>query len=314
MGLQNGKDVFFMEDILIFTLSVLLGAVSLLLFYGRKTDGKRENRPYGRAADRDDGTPPRVYITGDTHRDFSGIRRFCRTMHTRRKDVLIILGDSGLNYYEDIRDDKLKAEVSKLNITLFCLHGNKECRPEHIKSYGVRTFCGGRVYYEPKYPHIFFAADGEVYTFEGRKYIVMGGAHSVDKQDCLENGKPFWEDEMPSGGAKAKFEARLTAEGHRIFGILTHTCPIDYLPTEVFISARQTVSHASKCKKTGLPKPFKPDIDRSTEEWLGKIEKQTAYRIWYCGHYHVDKQIDRIHMMHREIRRLHGNGYGDTDE
>lgn len=40
-------------------------------------------------------------------------------MKTRCKDVLIILGDAGFNYYDDKRDDKLKAEISALNITLF---------------------------------------------------------------------------------------------------------------------------------------------------------------------------------------------------
>ena len=118
-------------------------------------------------------------------------------MNTRRKDVLIILGDAGFNYYGDKRDDKLKAEISSLNITLFCLHGNKENRPQNVGTYGIRSFCGGKVYYEPKYPNIFFAIDGEIYNFEGKKYMVAGGAHSVDKMRCLEEGKPFWEDEMP---------------------------------------------------------------------------------------------------------------------
>ncbi len=39
-------------------------------------------------------------------------------MNTRRKDVLIILGDTGFNYYDDKRDDDLKEEISQLNITL----------------------------------------------------------------------------------------------------------------------------------------------------------------------------------------------------
>ena len=50
-------------------------------------------------------------------------------MNTRRKDVLIILGDAGFNYYDDKRDDELKKEISQLSITLFCLHGNKENDP-----------------------------------------------------------------------------------------------------------------------------------------------------------------------------------------
>ncbi|MBR5786613.1 MAG: hypothetical protein IKY41_07965, partial [Clostridia bacterium] len=91
----------------------------------------------------DDGTPPKFYVTGDKHRNFENVKLFCRDVNTRRKDVLIILGDAGLNYYEDFRDDELKREMTALNITLFCLHGNKEKRPQNIATYGIRNFCGG---------------------------------------------------------------------------------------------------------------------------------------------------------------------------
>lgn len=259
----------------------------------------------------DDGTPPKYYITGDKHRNFEKIKEFCWDMGTRRKDVLIILGDAGFNYYEDNRDDKLKREMSELNITLFCLHGNKEKRPQNISTYGVRTFCGGRVYYEPKYPNIYFAMDGELYTFEGKQYMVVGGAHSVDKMRCLKEDKPFWGDEMPSDAVKAKVERALEAHGNRIYGMLTHTCPIDCLPTEAFISTRQNAVFKRRLRKAKLKKQFKPDINRSTEEWLGVLEEKITYSVWFCGHYHVDKQIDKVYMLYQEIRPLHMPEIGD---
>lgn len=66
-------------------------------------------------------------------------------------------------------------------------------------TYGIRSFCGGKVYYEPKYPNIYFAIDGEIYTFEGKRYMVVVGAHSDGKMQLLEENKPFFADEMPSG-------------------------------------------------------------------------------------------------------------------
>ena len=35
----------------------------------------------------DDGTSPKFYITGDKHRNFTEIKKFCREMHTKKKDV-----------------------------------------------------------------------------------------------------------------------------------------------------------------------------------------------------------------------------------
>lgn len=291
-------------------LAILSGEVIYILYLVARSTWKCEEV----MAYYDDGTAPKYYITGDKHRNFSCVKRFCRDMNTRKKDVLIILGDAGLNYYEDSRDNMLKREVADLNITLFCLHGNKEKRPQNIPTYGIRSFCGGKVYYEPKYPNIFFAIDGEVYTFEGKKYLVVGGAHSVDKMRCLEEGKPFWEDEMPDEFVKAKVEGKLSREKNRIYGVMTHTCPIDYLPTEMFISTRHNAEiknkpRRMKARKRGGKKAdkkvFQPDIDRSTEEWLGTLEQRLCYEVWYCGHYHIDKEIDKIHMMYREIRPLH---------
>ena len=232
-------------------------------------------------------------------------------MCTRRKDVLIILGDTGFNYYEDKRDDKLKQEMANLTITLFCIHGNKENRPQNVGTYGIRSFCGGKVYYEPKYPNILFAIDGEIYNFEGKKYMVVGGAHSVDKMRCLEEDKPFWEDEMPNDETKAKVEAGLKRKNNSIYGMMTHTCPIEYLPTEMFMYTRQNAAIKSKPRKAKSKKLFKPDIDRSTEEWFGKLEKEIDYEVWFCGHYHIDKQLDKVHMMCHEIRPLHLRLFGE---
>ena len=278
----------------------LILSVFVLVCKCHNRSNKEKNSTYY-----DDGTPPKYFITGDKHRNFQNIKNFCRDMNTRRKDVIIILGDSGFNYYEDERDNKLKREISNLNITLFCIHGNKEKRPQNIATYGIRSFCGGKVYYEPKYPNIYFAIDGEIYNFEGKKYMVVGGAHSVDKMRCLEQHKPFWEDEMPDETTKAKVEQKLSAEGNKIYGMMTHTCPIEYLPTEMFVSTRQNADIKRKPKKSKSKNFFKPDIDRSTEEWLSKLEKQLDYKVWYCGHYHIDKEIDKINMMYSGIRTLH---------
>lgn len=294
------KPISVVNTVIFAVLGCLFSEILVLFFTVIKNTFKKEEL----ISYYDDGSPAKFFITGDKHRKFSRIKSFCRDMNTRRKDVLIILGDAGFNYYDDERDDKLKSEISALNITLFCLHGNKENRPQNIATYGIRSFCGGKVYYEPKYPNILFAIDGEIYTFEGKKYMVVGGAHSVDKLQCLEEKRPFWFDEMPDDVIKSRVEERLTAENNTIYGMLTHTCPIDYLPTEMFVSTRQNAVIKRKPRKAKSKKMFKPDIDRSTEIWLGELEKKINFEVWFCGHYHIDKQIDKIQMLCYEIRPL----------
>lgn len=50
-----------------------------------------------------------IYITGDTHGDFGRVVKSCEQMETEKEDVLIILGDAGINYYGGKRDQKTKA-------------------------------------------------------------------------------------------------------------------------------------------------------------------------------------------------------------
>ena len=122
-----------------------------------------------------------IYITGDTHGDMNRIVRFCERMETSQEDIMIILGDVGLNYYGDSRDRRNKEKVANLPITLFCIHGNHERRPTTIVEYKLQEWNGGKVWVEEAYPNILFAKDGEIYDIAGMKTIVIGGAYSVDK-------------------------------------------------------------------------------------------------------------------------------------
>jgi 3-oxoacid CoA-transferase subunit A len=243
----------------------------------------------------------KYYITGDKHRHFDTLINFCRNNNTKKSDVIIILGDAGINYYGDSRDAELKKRLSKVNITLFCIHGNKENRPENIKSYLIKNFCGGKVYYEPKYPNLYFAKDGEIYDFGGHEYMVVGGAHSVDKQMCLGEGLPYWEDEMPEPEIREAVEKKLYQMDWKIYGLLTHTCPASYMPSEVFLSAQDSDGE-DECSISG--KEYKFDIDQSTEVWFEGILRKLDYSVWYCGHFHTEKKTSKINILHKSIKSL----------
>lgn len=147
-----------------------------------------------------------IYITGDTHGDMNRIVRFCERMETSQEDIMIILGDVGLNYYGDSRDRRNKEKVANLPITLFCIHGNHERRPTTIVEYKLQEWNGGKVWVEEAYPNILFAKDGEIYDIAGMKTIVIGGAYSVDKFYRLSKGYNWFEDEQPSDEIKAYVE------------------------------------------------------------------------------------------------------------
>ena len=228
-----------------------------------------------------------IYITGDTHGDMNRIVRFCERMETSQEDIMIILGDVGLNYYGDSRDRRNKEKVANLPITLFCIHGNHERRPTTIVEYKLQEWNGGKVWVEEAYPNILFAKDGEIYDIAGMKTIVIGGAYSVDKFYRLSKGYNWFEDEQPSDEIKAYVEKQLNACGNNINIVLSHTCPLKYEPTEVFLRGFN-----------------QNEVDKSTEAWLDEIEAKIYYDQWYCGHYHTSKKIDKLQFMFDDISVL----------
>ena len=89
-----------------------------------------------------------VYLTGDMHGNFDRIIKFCKLVNTSKEDIMIILGDAGVNYYMDSRDVFWKQCLESLPITLLCIHGNYEQRPFTIPSYREVEWQGGVVYQE----------------------------------------------------------------------------------------------------------------------------------------------------------------------
>lgn len=240
----------------------------------------------------------KIYITGDRHGKFNDLVYFTQKFETTKDDILILLGDVGLNYYVKKNDDsknkiyknskrmlKLKRELEALNITLFCIHGNHEARPETINSYKEKEWNGANVYYEEEFPSILFAQDGEIYNISGNRMLVLGGAYSVDKyyrlaryQNGDESAKWFSDEQMSY--TKMKDIKKNLADNIEVDYVLSHTCPLKYEPREAFLGLNQDM------------------IDKKTEKFLDEMEDKLTYKQWYCGHYHINKKIDKLSFLY----------------
>ena len=232
----------------------------------------------------------RVFLTGDTHGSFKRIQSFGKLYEFTKDDVLIILGDVGLNYFGDVRDEYGKKQLSSLPCTFFCIHGNHEMRPTAEMGYHTVEYNGGKVLIQDEYPNILFPLDGEVFDFLGDQCVVIGGAYSVDKYYRLANGQRWWPDEQPSTEIKAKVEHTLEELGWRVDIVLSHTCPLKYEPVEVFLTMI-----------------VQSNVDKSTEVWLGGIEDRLSYDKWFCGHYHTHKVIDKMRFMFKDFCEMGGH-------
>lgn len=235
-----------------------------------------------------------IYVTGDCHGDFKKIEKFCRENKTTREDILIVLGDAGINFYNDIRDFFKLQYLSSLPVTLFCIHGNHERRPTKMNDidpftfvssnkpmYRLKPWLGGKVYRNSFFPNVLFARDGDVYDFDGVKVLVCGGAYSPDKPYRLKNNLPWFADEQPSTRTKHKVERVIQSLGNSVDIMLTHTIPYKYL-NELHLSPIE-------------------GIDNSTEKWLDGIENNLNYKAWYAGHFHMNRSIGKLHILMEDI-------------
>ena len=230
-----------------------------------------------------------IFITGDTHRDFSRLDN----ISFNKDDMLIILGDVGINYFLNEEDNKIKDYLKKYNIKMFCIRGNHEERPENISTYKeINMFCG-KVYIEEDYPYLIFAKDGEEYNIDGKSVLVIGGAYSVDKEYRLMYGYKWFRDEQLTKEEMDIIYNKVKGKHYDV--VLTHTCPRKYEPVEVFLS--------------GIDQS---KVDKSMEHFLDKIEDSIEYDKWYCGHYHTEKIIDKSIFIFESIK-LSDSNYNNPD-
>lgn len=234
------------------------------------------------------------YITGDCHGEYYNIESFYNRKHPKTTDTIILLGDSGINYYYP--DNECKNTLYKIPMNYFIIHGNHDnYRPDKLKTYQEVEYCGGIVYKEEEFPTIRIAKFGEIYnlpdyTGKDKKCIVLDGAYSVDKWYRLRNGWGWWNDEQPTDEMKEYAIKQLEKNNWEVDYVLSHTCPIDFEPTELF-----------------LPMLDQSTVDNSYEKWLqNEIYNKLKYNnVWYFGHFHDDKFIsNKMLMMFKNIDKF----------
>lgn len=218
-------------------------------------------------------------ITGDTHGQV--VSRLGNITHNMdnivpEETAVIILGDAGLNYYLNKTDRKNKQYSSNYGLRIYCVRGNHEARPQNIEGMKLvdDSDVGGKVYMEEKFPLIRYFVDGGEYTIDGKSVLVIGGAYSVDKYYRLAraNGgfSGWFEDEQLSAEERAEIKMKLL--GKRFDLVLTHTAPITWEPTDLFLR--------------GIDQST---VDKSMEIWLKEIAMSVMWSHWLFGHYHADR-------------------------
>ena len=231
----------------------------------------------------------KIYVIGDLHGSYKPIKNFYEKYKDNPKfnfdgtDTIILLGDAGLNYYFDHRDDNFKNALCKYPFNYFIVRGNHEQRPSICmeifpQKWAVENFWGNTVYIEKRRPKIKYALDipSEYYIptkiyYGGTciccKTLIIPGAYSVDKEYRQMMGWNWFPQEQLS------YDEILNAEkftkGYYDL-ILSHTCPQKYEPVDLF-----------------LPMIDQSKVDKTMENFLDYVDDKINYNLWLWGHYHA---------------------------
>lgn len=232
----------------------------------------------------------KFYISGDTHANFTRFTNLAEYKTNERIGV-IVLGDCAVNWTLDPEKDKgLKRQLTKKfsNFEWFLLRGNHDARPERVPTMEKvwNDDVTGMVYQERKYPNIHYFIDGETYHINGYRVLTIGGAYSVDKDYRIARGAIWYPNEQLNGTERVKIKNLV--KGEYFDFVLTHTAPISWEPSDLFLSMIDQSS-----------------VDKTTELWLDQIRKSITYKIWLFGHYHNDR-LERpgVQLMYQSIETL----------
>lgn len=232
-----------------------------------------------------------IYITGDTHCDFSRFETedFPIQEELTKEDYVIICGDFGGVWTFEEESQREKQILDWLNdkkFTTLFVDGNHE-NYTRLYNYPVEEWHGGKVH--KIRDSVLHLMRGEIFNIDNKRIFTFGGASSHDIQDGILNldeeeriyeyrkrGAYFrirdfswWDLELPTDEEMKNGIKNLEKVNYKVDCIITHCCP-----TNIALL---------------LNRAYKKD---SLTDYLQTISEKCKFDKWYFGHYHENKNIN----------------------
>lgn len=214
-----------------------------------------------------------IYITGDIHG--YPIRLTDENLSDRgatliKDDKLIVCGDFGLPWYNDVQDLQCLEWLSQKHFEILFVDGNHE-NFDLLNAFPVEVRYGGKVH--KLRDNIYHLMRGEVYQIEGKTFFAFGGATSFDKY-MREEHVSWWAEEVYDKDELFNAISNLIRVGYKVDYVITHTAPKRFLNNlDVHLQG------AESCPVAKL---------------LGDLSNKISWKKWYFGHFHTDVDINEV--------------------
>jgi len=183
----------------------------------------------------------------------------------------IILGDGGFMWQGNRHADLSNYKVLALRpFPVLCVIGNHEPILGMSGMPETDIGIGETVLQINEEPFVAYLKRGKVYTIDGIKFLVLGGALSVDRA-IRKPDKTWWKEEYWS--AQEEQDVFKLLETDNAFDyVISHTGP-HHINRRLF----EHITHSIE--------KFYDDVALLNEEIHNKIE----FREWWCGHWHQNR-------------------------
>ena len=203
-----------------------------------------------------------IYLISDIHgdKDFKGLKEYAA--NAGEEDLLIILGDVGLEFEKTERNREFTQFFLGLQKPIAIVDGNHE-NFSFLNSFPEEEWNGGRIHRLS--PYIVHLMRGNIYDLEEKSFFVFGGCKSSAKWAQM----GLWYPGEEATEAECAFaRANLAAHGNQVDYILTHKYEED---------------------------PSVGTVSIPLQKLTAEIERNISYRTWYAGHWHMRKIVDDRH-------------------
>jgi len=221
-----------------------------------------------------------IYITGDMHGDQSRLLYSKEEKLWGKGDIIIVAGDWGFLFHDNYSENMFLNDIEQRPYTLAFVDGNHE-NFVALNKYPVEIWNGGKVHRIRN--NIFHLMRGQIFTIEGKKFFTFGGAYSLDRYRRRLNIE-YWEEEIPSRADYNEATVNLKAHNFEVDYIITHQAP-----RKIIMMMGET-----------------PDLhDMELTGFLDYVLYDIKHTHWFCGHWHLDKDItESFTILRNKYRKL----------
>lgn len=242
-----------------------------------------------------------LWFTGDCHGDFHrfSTRRFPMQKQLTKADCVLICGDFGGIWDSSAEERYWLDWLEGRPFTTLFADGNHE-NFDLLEGYEAVPWRGGVA--RQVRPSVYHLCRGNVFTLEGRRVFVMGGASSHDMPDgILRQGPDLKRQRRVLDRRKAHYRVE-----HESWWDRELPSPAEYRQAlEALAAVDWTVDLVvSHCAPTELHTRLRPDLPADPlTDFLSRVRRELSYGAWYCGHYHCEKTFpaERLRVLYESV-------------